>query len=173
MVFDELSCTPKTHIWLFIDTFQIVNKGFPNPGIQYGYTVLGKSESLPLAKEIQNIVLKKDVKLAPAEPEASVVDRYLEQLGKSDVTASINLPETNVRVSGPTDSRVILPQTNVRVGRPTDSRVLIQTGDDDIDFSYLRGNSERYWWSFGHWAPCSNGCGTGKKCINPLHTGNP
>ena len=114
-------------------------------------------------------MLKKDVKLVPAEPETPVVDRYLEQLGKSDATASINLPETNVRVSGPTDSRVILPQTNVRVGRPTDSRVVIRTGDDDIDFSYLHGNSERYWWSFGHWAPCSNGCGTGKNVLTLVH----
>ena len=132
---------------------QIVNKGYPNQGIIYGYTLPRGSDtvgSLNLPPKIQNIRLKGDFEKTPTGPGISEVDQYWEPLRKPGKSTNIQIGSTKVRVSPsrPDSREVIVPGTRYGVDSP--------------DFSYLHGNSQRYSWSYGHWAPCSNGCGMGK-----------
>ena len=89
------------------------------------------------------------------------MDQYLEQLGKPEKSANIQLSRTGLRVSAPSVAR-----SEVRIPPMSGNRAPARSRLWDPDYAYLHGNSERYSWAYGDWTPCSNGCGTGRNIFS-------
>ena len=160
---------------------QVVNKGHPNQGLKYGYTLPRRSSqegTIDLrskVKEAENIRLKE----VPVIKEASVDDQYLEQLAKPEISSRIQLSRTDQTILTSSGSRSevrIPPRSSNRaparsrlVDNPDNRATIRSKLDPDHRYAYFHSNQDRYSWAYGDWTPCSNGCGTGRNNLFKIH----